>query len=755
MAYIGYFRSVFKDKLYSVTINKTGDNSTPKEVNLAGDSPFVVKYNESSTPFEPIRTSTATISIVNDTYMEDIIPNKAQETEVKLVNESDGIVEWVGYLTPKLYSQGYSECNETIEFEAADCISVLQYLDYEPINNHGIVNIKAIIDRICTSAGLINTYFIPLTKKLSSGEYLKFSSLRISEQNFFSSDMEEPWNLQEVLEEICKYMGYTAIQINDKIHFIDYTAFNKYENYTSTSFVKVEGWEDTWPQSSSGVKSNPYTVTEKDIMGRDAEITFEPVYNKIYVNCNLYNCETFIPGIFDDENLTNRNGEYYQTIEISPETPAIASYPYGSSWGSQKYVDEKISDADFKYFHRLYDNKYWESVYRNDTLNPVNPVLALNTSNITKNYIGGTIVDLGTVRKSYFDMEQWDMIVASKMDYQRYLCISQMGKGMDASIGSTSWIGDIDNTHTIFKLKDGYKSNCLVSENAYLVINYDIIFERYKKRNYINPEWAKINNEGHAGFSTDDGDLWFQLKIGDKYWNGKKWTTERTSFRIYSKHAELDDMFNDSKPIVNTVSWELNINEDGYIIPLKGVDLTETVTFKILLPELQNYILYKQNGTPTPEWNNYCWVSDLTIKVVEPNQDVEVLENDLVYENIIDEKNISELDEIDLKITSYTPLTKPSYSNVGLVEGGIFLQEVIEESLSAIPQKPEENIVEKYFSQYSTPTKKITLTLGNNISQLSKIYGCDVDNPNSGYVTLGTEIDYLYDTQTITFVQKK
>lgn len=758
--YIGYFRSVYNNILYSVKlISLPEDSNKPFPITLSGDEPFIVNYNTSDTPFDSYRTSTATIKIVSDTYFENILPSKAQEVKVYLTNEDTGDIVWCGFLTPKIYDMEYVNCNEIIELEAADCVSVLQYIDYEPFKDMGIINMKNIIDRLCTSTQLLEGYYIPLTKKMEDGTWLKFSNLQISETNFFSSDMEEAWTYQEVLDEICKYLGLTAIQIGTKLHFVDYTAYNKMESYTSTYFIKQSGWENNYPQSTSSILATPYTITENDIMGGGASISFEPIYNKIYVNCNEYNCEDFIPNIFDDKYLTNRNGDFYESIKIPNETPAIAQYPYGSSWGKQKYVDEEVSDADYTYFHRIYDNKWWQPIYRTQSLtyadeNDYTPVLG--GSEITKNFVGATIVDLGTVKNKYFDQTEWAIIVANKMDYERYLCISQMGNGIDAAGNATAYVGSITNTHTVFELKPNFKSRCLVSKNAYLVIDYNMIFEKYIHRNYINPEWGTTHNKGKAGFYVKNSDLFLIVGIGDKYWNGSKWSTTKYAFRINSENKDSDEIFNTEKGIVNTVNWELNVNEQGYIIPLNDVDITQVITIQILLPSYQDGIYPTQSSPLDYSWNNYCWIKDFSIKVVEPNQDQEVEDNDIVYENIIDEENVNKLDDISLKITSFTNDRTPSYSNVGYVgSDNVFLQIVVEDALSSTPQLPEENIIERYYSQYSTPTKKIEMTVGNNISQLQKIYGCDVDNPTDGYVILGGEIDYLYDRQTITMVEKK
>lgn len=756
--YKGYFRSVYNDILYSVEFY-VNDSSKPKELILAGDEPFVVVYNTSDTPFDGIRNSTATIKILSDHYFEDILPNKAKDVKVYLKNEDTGEIVWCGYLTPKIYDMGYTECHEEIELEASDCISMLQHIEYKQYtNNKGIVTFKNIVDRICSETELLDGYYFPQTKYLSEGNTLALNELVISEHNFYSSDLEDIWSMQEVLEEICKYLGLTCMQLGTKLYFVDYTAYNKLDTYASRFFKKVSGFEANYPITSGALYPATHTITEDDIMGSGANISFEPIYNKIYVNCNMYSVDDFFPNPFDDKYLTNRNGEFYQEIEIEPQTPYKASYPWGSYWGSQRYVNEKSSDNEFKFFHRIYEHEYWEGVYYDDTLFPLHEddyADALSGSSITKDFIGGTIIDLGVARKDYWDEEEWLTIVPNKKDYERYLCISQMGHGFNDDENPTY--------QPIFRLKSGYSTNCLATENSYLIIDYSLIFAKHKHRNYINPDWVTRGVKGHAGSrGSNRRGLRFRLGIGGKYWNGYNWGDKNSIFLITSEKADSNDLeeadyFNSEKGIVNKVSWTKNINEEGYIIPLKDVDLNGDITFEILLPDAEIGFLKTQNSEWDYSYNNYCWVKDLSIKLVEENQDIEVEESDIVYENIIDDSNVTEMSDIDLKITSYSPNTKPSYSNVGIrgENKHTFLTQLAEAGLSGDYLKPEENIIDRYYTQYSTPTKKITLTIPNNISQIQKIYGADIDNPNDGYVALGTEIDYLYDKQTITLIQKK
>ena len=183
MGYFGQFKSLNGDT-YTV---KLGSNAT-SEIKLA-DNPFTVTYNTSATPFEPVRTSTATIRIVHNNYLEDILSSQAQGTEVILTRND--VVMWIGYLTPKIYSQDYVDEYETIELEAADSISSLQYIDYSPVNDRGIVSFKTIIDNICNACGNLNGYYWTTSKKIDSS-ILTPDLLAVSEQNFFSSDTDEP-----------------------------------------------------------------------------------------------------------------------------------------------------------------------------------------------------------------------------------------------------------------------------------------------------------------------------------------------------------------------------------------------------------------------------------------------------------------------------------------------------------------------------------------------------------------------------------
>lgn len=768
--YHGFF-SDLNCRQYEVKIETSGAEGDYEEILLAGDQPFVVNYNTSSTPFDPVRTSTATINIVHDDYLEDALSNCAQDTIVELVDitySATPETKWIGYLTPKVYDAGYENCYETFSLEAADCLSSLQYVDYVEMSGGGIVSIVDILGQVCDATGLLEGFYWSAGMKIEGGDYFAEPIFfAISEHNFQTNDTEEEWKLSDVLEEISRYFGFTCLQYGKRMYFLDFQCLERWERLRVFYYSKSSGYEEV----SDSYLDNPYEVTADSYRANGASISFEPIYNKVVVNANMYAAEEFIPNPFDDKHLVNRlspSGDFYTNFEVLPASPDKATYPHGGTWYTlgfeQNYKEESSGDSKYRYFHRLYDNKYWESVYTNDAGTPQNPNNSVfKTSACTKNYRGGTIVDLGVVRKDYrSESQQW--IVPSKLDYTRYLCICEL-HGNPSSYGGTN----PGANKVVYRLKNGFKSRILLDDKSFLVLNCSAIFERHKDRNYINPSWDNTEcrtNFFAAGRSRNAiAKPNFRIHIGDKGWSSyqNKWVNAGSTYDYCSPTMKWDsnkkDFWNNEIEILNNVSWEDKVNCEGIKIPLSGIDVTQPITFEIINPTPS---FYGNTGSPNfedkfYEYNAYCWISDLSLKCVQEGQDVDGNDSDVVYENEISECSVNELNEIRVRLTTHVENVKPSYSDVIVVGYGPkhFLSGMIDIALGNVQeQKAEENIIQRYVHQYGTPTKKITLTLDSSIKPFQAIRGADVDNLDDKYVQLGTEIDYRMARQTMTIIQK-
>lgn len=767
--YRGFFTS-FDKKSYELRIMPVGADSDWIEIPLAGNSPFVVTYNTSSTPFDPVRTSVATINIVHDDYLEDALSNCAHDTKVELLDITNGTPEivWVGYVVPNVFNAGYSDCYESFTIEAADCISSLQYIDYEPINGDGIVKVIDILAQICDACEELEGFYWTNSKK-KGASIIYPDSLAISEHNFMTNDTEEYWKLNDILFEICQYLGYTCLQYGTRMYFIDYQYLNDHSDIYATWFGKTSGYSRGTARHLDG----PYTVTADSYKAGDASISIEPVYNKIIVNANMYAADDFIPNPFDDKYLINRLGDdFYAAQEITPIQPYKPSYPHGGTWYTlgfeQAYKEEEDADNNYVYHVRLYDNKYWDSYYC-DTYDHwhyhVNPSPSeLKSPDILKRYRGGTIVDLGVVKKEYRSETQ-QLIVPSKMDYKRYICICQKHTNEEYY--------ESGHQVQVMELKSDFRPKVMLDDKAFLVLNCKATFERYTNRNYINPGWTNTESTTRwsaAGYYRNSiARPYFRIHIGNKGWSSylNRWVNldewQEARYDYCTPEMKWDEknssFWNKEIEILNNVSWEDKVNCEGIKIPLDGIDTNQDITFQIINP---NPSFFGNTGNPDfinkfYEYNAYCWISDLSLKCVEEGQEVDGNDSDVIYENVIDDCSISELNEIRVRITTHTYSTKPSYSHMiyQTVEKSTFLEGIKEESLgNSTAQKAEENIIQKYVQQYSTPTKKITLALENSIKPFQKLFGVDVENTETGYVPLGSEIDYKAGYQTITTIQK-
>ena len=769
----GYFKS-YDNKQYIIKVYQSDETEQFTEIELAGDSPFTVSYAVSNTPFEPLRTSTATISVVHDSYLDELYTPYAKGTSVKVYERDDKNVDkciWCGYLVPKIYNQSYSNCLEEIELEAADCISVLQYLDYEIINNGGCVTFKDIINLILDKTH-INTYYWPHSKQVN-GNFITPDDLGIFEKNFFENDTEDPWKLQDVIKEMCQYLGLTLLQWGDAFYFVDYTALSqgddRYYKFTKTT------------QGGDVYLSNYISMDETLSRGNDADITFEPIYNKVSVKDNFYNVEELIPNIFDDKYLTNRNGEFYTAKKITVPSPAKAQYVSKiRKTRDDVWESEETADDEYTYFMRLYDHKYFKSYYEEYP----DMEWQMTEPEDLIGRLGATIVDLGVVDESTFYGEEfnptgadWGGVLvgttdyANSLDYKRYLCICEN------HTDGTVWDSNSNANRLVMKTPV-IKLPCQITKDSFLVINYNVTKSRYKDRPYLNPDWTNKGASGTDSYTEGIGHWgmkqWpqgpsFRVIVGDKAWSQSKgkWIdkngkiTDTRCFGSILKDSPAKDFWAEELKIANRVTYDMNINESGFAIPLSGVSQDDDMYIEILCPQVSFYANKKldiANDTEFESHNAWTWLSDFSIKLCEKGQDIEKLDNDVVYENIIDGDSINDFGEITFKYTTWHPNIQPSYSNVVTWVNGerVMLEKIKEANLTGQEQTAEENMIERYVLQYRTPTKKISHSLPiNGITPFDKIGGLDVERPTASFMQLGTEMDYATGIQKITYIQCK
>lgn len=788
--YKGYFKDI-EGTLHSVSFITNPRYDTYGDIRLAGDSPVVVSYSDSDTLYEPTRTSTCTVKVVSSHYLMNLYTGKAQGTQVIVKNEDRGTIEWCGYLQPNLYNQGFSSPVEEIEFEASDCISTLQYFRYEYYyNGNGqpmIVSFKNIIDSIADKCGLIQDYRFS-QRMFSNSETSKifdFKEFYISENNFYSEEG-EPWTYKEVLEETCKYFGFVCFQWGESLYFIDYDTYKTTKDMVGYVYAKSDGWRTR----SYRTISSPNQITVDSYRGTGGDISLDDIFNKVSVNCNYYNVEHIIPDLFEDDFLTERNA-----------TTITRLVNRGQEIGSQTTYNVYDHKNIKSHFYKPVVNTSYHEVEVEPTEDD------FNSKTFFKNFVGGNIVDL--YHLGYSDLK--GRTYESK-EWERFLLISQLNrpwcKGPIVGETDTSKYWEqynfpimefvqlpqifIDNHKEVYSSNtttggrvpstrvSGIGSSSTTSRNDrptvnpikaehFFVISAEAAFTPDFDEAFV-PEveekgFGKWSNNDYGGYTYDRimntyqkeqnfaPKLTFYLEIPTEgWWNGEKWVDYETWFEVPLEELHYsDEVWYSFKNTQNTVQTNLFLGKAGYKIPLpESVESTAFMQFKIGMPKrFAHCNLGDDNGEAG---NAYCLIKSLEMDIVTRNTSL-LKDEDIIFENVIEESNVVDGPEIDLKITSDNNITY-SYSTVSTKYGEDLINTTNFRFYDFDGELilPEERIIEKYVKQYSTPSLKENVTLDLSFTPAQMITDTYWDKQ---FVIVGQELDYKMCSQQITLLEKK
>lgn len=788
MRYRGYFTNM-DGTLYRVEIYKAGSTDKWQEVKLTYEEPFVARWEAADNPFAPSRISTATINIVHNTYMQDVFPSKATDTIVKLYKDKSNTIVWSGYLKANVYDMGFEVENEEISLEASDGLAQLQYLNYKCVNGSStwegasMASAFAVLKNMLLKVGIKELAW-HRCKTDTAANYLYLTDFIMSEKNFFSSDNNEPWKCNEVLDEICKYVGVTAIQQGERVYLID---FSEYKNTSSITFRVDDLTSSTGNYYMSTLNVEAYADTPEAYMLNGADISFYPVYNKATVKASLYTPEFILPDIFtDDENqYSYRLGDSSKVIMAKRPT-----YPF-------KYVNNKSEakddsdDATFNFPIKLldYKNGNWVSNYYNSAGTYVGlSDSEYNSESAVTLYIGGTVIERAQVKGSrkYYDVE-------GTPTFERGLFLRCDGNMIeDGEFGFDVWKKDewrqqvsgtcqyvisgsaLDNYKELFYSAGDYRLACPAdSADTYMVLNVSAIWERYPQP-YINNEWA-TEAAGYKGTKNSDDVYTFRyppvlnfiLTCGSQYYNGKEWQSTRCGFRVPLEHdsedkeksrvtyaANTGNDWNSEKASYNNIIW-LNWSTDkGFKISLKGLtDRSGKMWISFLTPNalvgyytLSNGVYKNVTSTlsSTYKIHGAVWITDFSLTMARDGNPAE--DKDITYENIINEENINELDEEEFKINTAVKGSKPSYSFVMNTSGGYF--DIYKQWATSYKYLcPEEQWIAKQVEHFSVPRRQISLTLSDSIYPFARI---KEGWTGKEYAVMGTEVDYSNCRQTIT-----
>lgn len=230
----------------------------------------------------------------------------------------------------------------------------------------------------------------------------------------------------------------------------------------------------------------------------------------------------------------------------------------------------------------------------------------------------------------------------------------------------------------------------------------------------------------------------FSLRIGNYYYNGTRFTTVPHIVDIPLENKEKQDFI--SIPDTKTLNTPYE-GMKGYIISVNS----------FLYGDLE-FILYapaKDNNLATPYGYyfkdlklNYQRKDDQTRKIKS--------DSDRLYENVVNQEYANELDEIELKISSYNN-DGACYSKVLL--GDNYLTDNLYSAIEDKTIRPEEQLIRRIIKRYSAPQIKLTQVIKaaadlTPITRLSDNYMV-----NKKFINAGGTIDYQMNQFTCIMIE--
>lgn len=133
------------------------------------------------------------------------------------------------------------------------------------------------------------------------------------------------------------------------------------------------------------------------------------------------------------------------------------------------------------------------------------------------------------------------------------------------------------------------------------------------------------------------------------------------------------------------------------------------------------------------------FLKDFTVKFIPMDGEDTTSNSDRIYENVINENYINELDEIEFKISSYNN-DGACYSKVMLGES--YLTDNLYSAIESTTIRPEEQLIRRIIKRYSAPRIKLTQVIKAipDLTPISRLY--DNYMVNKRFINAGGTIDY-------------
>jgi hypothetical protein len=685
-------------KDYTIKIEKEGYQGTSSE--LTGQpSPFTVTLSDEEFVYTPTRFSTATLHIFGGDYLQDLFSTDYRMCRVTLY-EGDRMI-WRGFIKPEIYTQDYRNVKFNLDLECYSAMSVLEYVDYKQKGeSRGFVTLWDLLKQcIEESRGEYGFVYLPHVYGTDQSAFNAWnnplSEMSVSEQNFFDED-DNPMTYKNVLEEIMKLMNWTCVDYMGDLYFIDINNQDgEYYQYGPSTFSKVQ--------------AGSMSVQDIGFSGDGHTLDIAPGYNKVTIRCSNYPVGDALPDTSFDtlKYLTSKDTKIYQS---NTQGYKVTHYEFMNS-ENERY-------------------KLWAYKYGSEE----DDMTDLSSEELKEEIDKATTWELASITGAIpVRYDEYNEDKNGNADITDYEFTEQYYIKTGRRTADRTPIFSRNNRIPIMTIKG---VPAAYSNGAFAI--------------YFSLEMLATMTGGLATY-----DFHFRLRIGSKYYhggdNGYYWDTNpEPVVGEYTNNlwVDFDDTnANDFKgPYeIQTKGRKLNDGLDGlkgYVCHLPEDEiLYGDMEFTLFGPHASFVI----GSTPA----NYFAIQNFEFSYAKYSTNDDSEDSDRTYENVVNENYINELDEIELKISSYNN-DGACYSKV--LFGDKYLESNLYCGITGNTIRPEELLIRRIVDYYSATKLRITEVLKRaDITPITRL--TDRTQPGKYFLAMGGEIDYKMNSFKVIMVE--
>ena len=798
-------------------IEITTEKGTGTEKFVLGASPFTTSMDsDGKTIYAPLKTTGATIEMLTATMPFNLYSSNNFGSKVKLTNTTNNKVEWVGFVTPNAYTQGFDGEKEVIEIECADGISSLKDVPYRTSAKQ-IETFLNIIFKILKRCNCYRYLYVTDNVRMTSSDTSDIlSKIRVSEENFFDTkdyeaqpDDDVAWDCYDVLYEIMQFMGYTLIADGEDVYVMDYDAIRNNKNnfyrysLSGTSIPPI-------PSPTSVTISHRYHIDGESYSKSGSNISIGEIFNQAKVVDDFNEIDNLLEGVDKAKNFENITSitdvltdpnEYREVLqarirngrgEMEPMLVMIKLVTPDArlSGGADKKGDPRYYLVIAKFYNnpliqvKRYANSASHSVVSNSTFNPE------GYSQLSK-YFGAHIAGYFTKCYNQDEYNEWragwggdwnTFTTEKKLELFGRLCnMGNVGsKKLDNYIVGVNLNNDYhishDNTtsYPYFTLTKQVPTT-FGGDGGYVVLSGKV--RRHNNYTGIFPLDGQVyihNDTDGTSIYKDEGYVWARMKWGNKYWKCEgsytdkgQWVDTPANFKLFygdpTKEVRVGDWLDKEVDIYNNCGALWGVDDKGYYFSVPdGGNLAGTIELTIFANK-DTKGKYERNNAKDKK-NSYkgyppfvMMYKDLEIKLGYSDDALndDAAKSDTVYTNDVSGyTNINPMKEIKFKICTYDNKT-PSYSTVDYLLNGVSVYlDTTYNQATGMTLRQEEHFVTKNVSQYRDPRIEFECNLKGDLN--IKPWSLLTDKTLNGrsYIIDKMSIDYRLNSIQMTIIEK-